>query len=171
LIIGRHDDPHTESVTLALMNLGRSVECVDSFRGDRVEIRITSSGDKVSALRLKGSSRLTDTNVEAVRLRQKPVIPMPWWSTLQHNAANFAHSERRTVIQTLEDCFPSAYWINSPEAKRRINYKPKQEQLRASYHRRRTLSNLLDQIARCLPSSPCAKFTSNKLSAVLKAEL
>jgi glutathione synthase/RimK-type ligase-like ATP-grasp enzyme len=65
-------------------------------------------------------------------MRQKPVIPLPWWSPLQHDAARFAQSEWRAVIQTLEDYLPSACWINSPEAQRRISYKPRQLSLAAS---------------------------------------
>jgi glutathione synthase/RimK-type ligase-like ATP-grasp enzyme len=57
---------------------------------------------------------------------------MPWWSPLEHDAARFAQAEWRTVIQTWENFLPSAYWINPPEAQRRINYKPRQLTLAAS---------------------------------------
>ena len=126
LIVGRHEDPHTESVSNALAELDCEAVCFDTFRGDRIRLSIS---DELSSATLCFSSELHQVPAEeiaAVWLRQKPVVPMAWWSPLQHDAARFSQSEWRNVIQTLESFVPTPRWLNRPEAQRRANYKPGQ---------------------------------------------
>lgn len=126
LIVGRHDDPHTEAVTRALTEMGCGVACFDTFRGDRVRLGISAGLSDARTSFSNGLHHVEAQNIGAIWLRQKPVVPMAWWSPLEHDAARFIQSEWRNVIQTLEQFVPSASWVNRPEAQRRINYKPAQ---------------------------------------------
>jgi hypothetical protein len=127
LIIGRHDDPHTEAVSIALKNLDRDVKCFDTFRGDSFTLNISKSNE--ISLNFLGTS---SDQIASVWLRQKPFIPLPWWSPLQHDSERFSQNEWRNVIQTLCGFLSRANWINSPEIQRQINYKPKQLELALS---------------------------------------
>jgi glutathione synthase/RimK-type ligase-like ATP-grasp enzyme len=126
LIVGRHGDPHTEAVSRALTDMDCQVMCFDTFRGDQAHLRIPGGPSVDGNCFSNGLQQVRGDEVSAVWLRQKPVVPMAWWSPLQHDAARFVQSEWRTVIQTLKAFLPSAHWVNEPEAQRRINYKPAQ---------------------------------------------
>ena len=129
VIIGRHDDPHTLAVISELQKLEQNVKCIDSFRGDHVHLHI-SSGQYGNA-----TCKLVDSfgsDIKSIWLRQKPVIPYPSWSPLQHDSARFAQAEWRSVLQSLESFLPKVFWINSPERQQLINQKPKQLELAKS---------------------------------------
>ena len=123
LIIGRHDDPHTEAVTLALKNLGQEVVHFDTFRQDFFELGFASVNESDKFLKVIDS---TSKNISSVWLRQKPLVPSPWWSPLEHDAARFTQNEWRNLIQSLFQFMPSAKWINNPELQTLINFKPRQ---------------------------------------------
>lgn len=126
LIIGRNDDPHTEAVGQALVGMGRSVACFDTFRGDSIRLGISRDQSGAPKSFLNGLHQVEANNVGAVWLRQKPVVPSAWWSPLQHDAARFSQSEWRNVIQPLEHFVPASLWMNRPSAQVQINYKPAQ---------------------------------------------
>jgi glutathione synthase/RimK-type ligase-like ATP-grasp enzyme len=126
LIVGRHDDPHTEAVSSALTEMGSQVICFDTFRGDTVRFSVPGGQSVNGGSFSNGLHHVCSDDITAVWLRQKPVVPMAWWSPLQHDAARFVQTEWRTVIQTLQGFLPSAHWVNEPEAQRKINYKPAQ---------------------------------------------
>jgi glutathione synthase/RimK-type ligase-like ATP-grasp enzyme len=126
LVIGRHDDPHTEAVTRALGQMECEVVCFDTSRDDRIRLGIPGDHPDAQTSFASGLHRLGADSIRAVWLRQKPVVPMAWWSPLQHDAARFAQSEWSNVIQTLEQFVPAARWVNRPESQRRLNYKPAQ---------------------------------------------
>lgn len=128
IIVGRNDDPHTLAVKKELENLGRRVLCFDTFRGDSIKINFSNKGSTICSFK---NEELNQNEIKSIWYRQKPVIPLPWWSPLQNDAARFSQREWRTVLQTLQNFLPNTYWINSPEHQRRINYKPKQLELAA----------------------------------------
>jgi glutathione synthase/RimK-type ligase-like ATP-grasp enzyme len=126
LIIGRHDDPHTQAVSSALTDLGSRAICIDTYRSDLISIGLPPENG-VAAVRLKNELRALDAaQISSVWLRQKPFVPMPWWSPLEHDAAQFTQAEWRNLIQTLENFLPHANWVNPAESQRKANYKPNQ---------------------------------------------
>jgi glutathione synthase/RimK-type ligase-like ATP-grasp enzyme len=122
LIVGREEDPHTIAVVKAIIGKGENVRCLDAFRRDGFEINISKAISKASVNILETNGE----DIKAIWLRQKPIIPLPWWGPFQHDAARFTQGEWRSVIQTLETFLPHAFWINAPEAQRWISYKPNQ---------------------------------------------
>lgn len=98
------------------------VLCFDTLRDDKIRVRMPSA----DVLFPNGLHQVGGDSVTAVWLRQKPVVPMPWWSPIQHDANRFSESEWRNVIQTMEVFIPSDRWVNRPEPQRKINYKPAQ---------------------------------------------
>lgn len=129
LIIGRHDDPHTEAVTLALKRLDKEVVHFDTYRQDFLELRFSSLNQVEKKLKL---SDYFGDDIDSIWLRQKPIVPAAWWSPLEHDAARFAQSEWRNIIQTLSRFVPTQNWINHPESQRIINYKPNQLEIALS---------------------------------------
>lgn len=123
LVIGRSDDPHSLAVTNELKKLGQQVEVLDVFKGDSIHLNISQKTAFGIALEISG---LLGDKISSVWFRQKPIIASPWWSPLQHDAARFAQSEWRIVLQSLEQFLPNVFWVNLPSNQQRINYKPVQ---------------------------------------------
>lgn len=123
LIIGRYDDPHTVAVTVALKELGQEVICLDSYNKDGLSMQMSNTPTSELKVEIQG---VDSRKFSSVWFRQKPLIPMPWWSPLQYDAERFSQNEWGMVLRSLPYMAPKAFWINSPENNQSINYKPKQ---------------------------------------------
>ena len=128
LIIGRHEDPHTLAVQSELKKIGVVADCFDTFRKDCFSIEISHSNSS-SRLGFGDNSKELVNNYHSIWMRQKPIVPMPWWSPLDNDAARFTQQEWQNIFQSLPSFSKTTRWINHPTDQRKINYKPNQLKL------------------------------------------